>query len=314
MKYFVAVDLGGTNIGAGVIREDGHLVSKVSVPIPSGTGPEDLIRQIGDTARTAIFEANMDPQEISFAGVGIPGVCKSKKGPVIFAPNIGWKNIDCEPVLEARLGMPVYLGNDADCAALGEAKAGAGIKYDSLVMLTIGTGIGGGVILNRKLFAAPLGGEYGHVTLVHDGLPCTCGKKGCFECYASAVALKRETRAAAEAHPESLIWKLCDGDLNKVGGRTAFDAAEQGDATGEAVVEQYLDYLADGISGFVNIFRPQAVVIGGGVSNQGDSLLMPLEKKVAALCYASGDIPTPRVIRAFLGNDAGIIGAGMLGY
>lgn len=314
MKYSVAVDLGGTNIGAGVVRENGRLISKVSVPIAAGSDPDGLIRQIGDTARAAIFEARMEPQEILFAGVGIPGVCKSRKGPVILAPNIGWKNIDCVPALEAFLGMPVYLENDADCAALGEAKAGAGIKYDSLVMLTIGTGIGGGVILNRKLFAAPLGGEYGHITLVHGGLPCSCGKRGCFECYASANALKRETRQAAEAHPESLIWKLCEGDLSKVGGRTAFDAAEQGDETGQAVVEQYLDYLADGISGFVNIFRPQAVVIGGGVSNQGDSLLIPLEKKVAALCYAAGDIPTPKVIRAFLGNDAGIIGAGMLGF
>ncbi|HNW05246.1 MAG TPA: ROK family protein [Oscillospiraceae bacterium] len=314
MKYSVAVDLGGTNIGAGVVREDGRLISKVSALTPAGQGPEALIRQVCDTARAAIFEAHMEPQEIAFAGIGIPGVCKSVKGPVILAPNIGWKNIDCVPTLEAYLGMPVYLENDADCAALGEAKAGAGVNYDNLLMLTVGTGIGGGVILGGKLFAAPLGGEYGHVTLVHGGLPCSCGKRGCFECYASAVALKRETRKAAEAHPESLIWKLCEGDLSKIGGRTPFDAAEQGDETGEAVVEQYLDYLADGISGFVNIFRPQAVVIGGGVSNQGDSLLIPLEKKVAALCYASGDIPAPKIIRAFLGNDAGIIGAGMLGF
>ncbi len=314
MRYSVAVDLGGTNIGAGVVRKDGRLISKVSAPIPGGSGPEALIRQIGDAARAAIFEAHMEPQEIAFAGIGIPGVCKSARGPVIFAPNIAWKNIDCVPTLEAYLGMRVYLGNDADCAALGEAKAGAGAKYDNLLMLTVGTGIGGGVILGGKLFEAPLGGEYGHVTLVHGGLPCGCGKRGCFECYASANALKRETRRAAEAHPESLIWKLCGGDLSKVGGRTPFDAAEQGDETGKAVVEQYLDYLADGISGLVNIFRPQAVVVGGGVSNQGDSLLIPLEKKVAALCYASGDIPTPRIIRAFLGNDAGVIGAGMLGF
>ena len=158
------------------------------------------------------------------------------------------------------------------------------------------------------------GGEFGHIPLVHGGVECNCGKHGCFEVYGSANALKRETREMAEQHPESVIWEMCEGDLDNIGGRTAFDAADKGDETGKAIVEQYISYLADGISGIVNVFRPEVVVLGGGVSNQGASLLDPLNEKVAKLCYANETIEAPKVIKASLGNSAGIIGAGMLGF
>jgi len=316
MKYSVAIDLGGTNIGAGIVSEAGELVHKTSVPVENREDINALLLEVAAAAKVAAAEAEMKLSDMAFLGVGVPGVCQSEKGPVIFAPNIHWKAIDAAAVLEKELNLPVILGNDADCAAIGEYRYGIGKKYNTMLMLTLGTGVGGAVIYDGKLFNGfgPFGGEFGHIPLVHGGVQCGCGKKGCFEAYASAVALKRQTREAAEKHPESLIWDMCKGDLSNIGGRTAFDAADMGDETGAAVVEQYISYLADGISGLINVFRPKAVILGGGVSNQGASLIDPLNVKVKQMCYASNGIEPPEVIKASLGNSAGIIGAGVLGF
>lgn len=316
MKFSVAIDLGGTNIGAGIVSESGELLHKLSVPVENRNDTNALLHEVAEAAKLAAAEAGRELAEAAFVGVGIPGVCKSEKGPVIFAPNIHWDEIDAAAVLEAELGIPVLLGNDADCAALGEHRFGEGKNYSSMLMLTLGTGVGGAIVKDGALFngIGPFGGEFGHIPLVHGGELCGCGKRGCFEAYASAPALKRLTREAAQKNADSLIWEMCKGDLKNVGGRTAFDAADLGDATGAAVVEQYISYLADGISGLINIFRPEVVIIGGGVSNQGATLFDPLNEKVRALCYASSEIEVPKVIKASLGNAAGIIGAGVLGF
>ncbi len=316
MKFSAAIDLGGTNIGIGIVSEEGELVFKTSVPVEDNQNPEALLTQMAEGTKKCIEESGRELSDISFVGIGIPGVCRSSKGPVILAPNINWHNVDAVPFLEEKIGLPVILGNDADCAAMGEYYAGAGKQYQSLIMITLGTGVGGGVVIDGKLFPGcnGFGGEFGHIPLVHGGVECNCGKHGCFEVYGSANALKRETREMAEQHPESIIWEMCEGNLDNIGGRTAFDAADKGDETGAAIVEQYISYLADGISGIVNIFRPEVVVLGGGVSNQGASLLDPLNEKVAKICYASETIEAPKVIKATLGNSAGIIGAGLLGF
>ncbi len=316
MKYSAAIDLGGTNIAIGIVSEEGELVFKTSVPVEDNKNPTALLTQMAEGTKACIAEWGKGISDIEFVGVGIPGLCAGIKGPVILAANINWHNVDAAGFLEKEIGLPVYLGNDADCAALGEYHSGSGDKYQSLVMITLGTGIGGGIVIDGKLFPGcnHFGGEFGHTPLVHGGVTCGCGKKGCFEIYGSANALKRETREAAEANPDSLIWEMCEGNLDNIGGRTAFDAAEQGDATGQAVVDQYIDYLADGISGIVNVFRPEVVVVGGGVSNQGASLFDPLNEKFAKLCVASETIAPPKIIKATLGNSAGIIGAGMLGF
>ena len=315
MVYSVAIDLGGTNIGAGVVSKDGELITKVSVPVADSSNIEGLLHEIAAAARLAVSDVGKEISDMLFMGVGIPGVCKSEKGPVFLAPNINWKEIDAVGFLEKELGIPVFLGNDADCAALGEYRRGFGNQFESMLMLTLGTGVGGAIVYKGKLFTGfgPYGGEFGHIPMVHGGVKCGCGKNGCFEAYASATALKRQTRELAAQHPESLIWEMCKGDLNNVGGRTAFDAADMGDATGAAVVEQYISYLADGISGLVNVLRPEVVILGGGVSNQGASLIDPLNEKVRSMCYANGGIEPPKVIKARLGNSAGIIGAGLLG-
>ena len=316
MKYSVAIDLGGTNIGLGIVSEEGELVYKMSVPVEDNQNPAGLLAQMAECSKKCIEDCGIEKEKIVFVGIGIPGLIKGAKGPVILAANINWHNVDAVPFLEEQIGLPVFLGNDADCAAMGEYHAGSGKQYQSLIMITLGTGIGGGCVIDGKLFPGcnGFGGEFGHIPLVHNGVTCGCGKRGCFEIYGSANALKRETREAAEQHPESVIWEMCEGDLDNIGGRTAFDAADRGDETGKAVVEQYIDYLADGISGIVNLLRPEVVVLGGGVSNQGASLLDPLNEKVRALCLAPETIEPPRVVKATLGNSAGIIGAGLLGF
>lgn len=316
MRFSAAIDLGGTNIGVGIVREDGVLVHHSSVPVKDTSSPESIISQIAEAVYLCAKEAEIKLSALEFVGIGVPGISDSKKGPVIFAPNISWRGVDLSFELERKLGLSVLLGNDADCAALGEYHFGCGKSYDTMLMLTLGTGVGGAIVTNGRLFKAfgPHGGEFGHIPLVHGGLTCGCGKRGCFEVYCSAPALKRQTREAATEHPESLIWEMCGGDLKKVGGRTAFDAAENGDKIGAAVVEEYISYLADGISGLINILRPDAVVIGGGVSNQGASLLEPLNDAVASLCYSHESVTPPPVIKAALGNKAGVIGAGMLGF
>lgn len=316
MRFSAAIDLGGTNIGAGIVGEDGSLVFNISVPVEDNSSPSALIGQIAEAVRLGAEGAGLCLSELSYIGVGIPGISSGREGNVIFAPNIFWRNVDISAELKELTGLPVLLGNDADCAALGEYNFGAGRDYESMLMLTLGTGVGGAIVAGGKLFKGfgEHAGEFGHVPLVHNGVHCGCGKNGCFEAYCSATALKRQTRAAAMEHPESLIWEMCGGDLNNVGGRTAFDAADRGDITGAAVADQYISYLADGISGFVNVLRPSVVIIGGGVSNQGASLIDPLNEKVARLCYSHESVEPPRVIKAALGNKAGIIGAGMLGF
>lgn len=315
MKYSVAIDLGGTNIGAGIVCENGELIYKTSVSNENQGNMDALFSQIGEVSLQCIRESEIDKSQISFIGIGAPGICESPKGPVIFAPNIHWTYADIVPAVENITNIPVLVGNDADCAAVGEYKLGCGKDYSNFIMLTLGTGIGGAYMVNGKLFPfGKYGGEFGHIPLIYDGVPCNCGKNGCFEVYGSAIALKRETREMAEKHPESLIWQMCENDLQKIGGRTAFDAADMGDETGKIICDTYISYLAEGISGIINIFRPDAVIVGGGVSNQGDSLFDPLNEKVKNLCYAHNNVPVPPVRKASLGNKAGIIGAGLLGF
>ena len=316
MKYSAAIDLGGTNIGIGIVSEEGELVFKTSVKVENNQDPTALLTQMAEGTLQCIEDCGIEKENIVSVGIGIPGLIQGPKGPVILAANINWHNVDAVPFLEEKIGLPVFLGNDADCAAMGEYHSGSGKQYQSLLMITLGTGIGGGIVIGGKLFPGcnGFGGEFGHITLVHGGVKCGCGKHGCFEAYGSANALKRETREAAEQHPESVIWEMCEGDLKNVGGRTAFDAADRGDETGKAIVDQYISYLADGISGIVNVFRPEVVILGGGVSNQGPSLFDPLNEKFAKLCVASDYIEPPKIVKASLGNSAGIIGAGLLGF
>ena len=312
--YYLGIDLGGTNIAAGVVREDGTLLAKHSLPTLVERPAEEIVADLARAARLCLEGTGLTMGDISALGVGVPGAVNDATGMVVRTTNLSWYQLPLAAMLQDLTGLPVHLGNDADCAALGEVCAGSASNFNSAVMITIGTGVGGGLVRDKRVFAGwtGVGTEPGHIPLVFGGEKCGCGNRGCFEAYASATALVRQTRQAMEVNPESLLWQLCPS-VESVTAKTPFDAAAMGDQTARTVLERYIHYLAQGIGGIVNLFRPEAVIIGGGVSAQGENLLVPLRKALKQYCYASEYIPIPQVFTASLGNDAGIIGAALLG-
>lgn len=234
-------------------------------------------------------------------GVGSPGACDPQTGVVKRAYNLNWFDVPVCRMLHQRFGIPVRLGNDANCAALAEVVAGAAVGCQDMVLITLGTGVGSGIISRGKILSGLRGGagEAGHMLLVLDGEPCTCGRRGCWEAYASATALIRQTRQAALAHPESLL-----AQVEEITGRTAFDAAGQGDAAAKAVVAQYAVYVAAGLTDFVNILAPEMILLGGGISRQGEALLAPIREYVATHCFGQREGAIPTIAAAKLGNEA----------
>ena len=313
MKYYIGVDLGGTNIACGIVSEDGELAAVHSVPTGAGRAQEELIADMVSASKSALFKSGIDESEIAGLGVGVPGMVRDDEGLVIGAVNLGWKNVLLSSPLQKAFGVPVHLGNDADCAALGEVIAGSGSAYQSALMITIGTGIGGGLIRNKQVFTGwtGQGTEPGHFPLIFGGEPCACGSRGCFERYTAAPALVRQTQAAMRENPGSALWAVA-GSLDEVTPKTSFDAALLGDETALALLDRYEEYLAAGIGGMVNILRPEVIIVGGGVSRQGEVLIAPVREKLRKYCYASSVIEPPAIMAASLGNDAGIIGAALL--
>ena len=313
MRYFIGIDLGGTNIAAGVVSEEGQLICKTSLPTGAGRPAEAIVADMARAVELCLADSGLEKGQIEALGVGVPGAIDNNTGTVLFTSNLDWRELPLTRMLQSKLGLPVCLGNDADCAALGETLAGGAKEFDSALMITLGTGVGGGLVSHRKLFTgwSGVGIEPGHFTLVAGGVKCGCGNRGCFEAYASATALIRQTREAMITHPDCAIWKFADS-VEQVNAKTVFDAAATGDAIAQGVVDQYEEYLAAGIGGIVNLFRPHAVILGGGVSNQGENLLVPLREKLKKYCYASEFIAPPQVVKATLGNYAGIIGAALL--
>lgn len=315
MKYYIGIDLGGTNIAAGVVTEEKYLMAKHSVPTLAWRSFEDIVADMASLTLTAIENAGLEQKDISCVGIGVPSSIHPVTGNVVFANNLNWVDKPLISEFQKHISLPVFLGNDADCAALGEAFAGSARDYDNVLMLTLGTGVGGGLIMNKKLFSGgtKLGFEPGHICLVYNGLPCTCGQRGCFEVYASCTGLIRQTIEAIAQYPTTEMKKLCDNNFDKVSARTAFDAARLGDMAALQVVDTYTSYVAAGAASLINVLRPDVLIIGGGLSNEGDYLLKPLNKKIKAFIYASDIVAPPNAIRATLGNDAGIIGATLLG-
>lgn len=313
MDYRIGVDLGGTAIKAGVIDGQNRIVCRVSVPTGASRSFETVVAEMAGAARMAAGQAGMDIADFRCVGFGMPGFIDPQRGVHVFAGNLGWKNVPIVAELKKHIPVPVYVGNDANCAVIGETVAGAASRYRNVVMLTLGTGVGGGVIIDRKLFSGGdgMGTELGHVQFVFGGTPCTCGIAGCLEAYASVTALIRQTREMMALHPESMMHEhlKLHGEVN---GRTSFDCAQQGDPAALKVVDAYQNYLAAGIGSFINIFRPDIVLIGGGLSNQKDYLMDPLNERVLQYVFAGDVIGAPPIRRAELGNDAGVFGAAYL--
>lgn len=309
---YIGIDVGGTNLKAGLVDEQGAILAVERMPLGTFRGPEPFAQTLAELAKAVLRKGGAEPGDIAYVGMGIPGAVEGDD--ILYTCNIPMRDVPLSGLFRRHLDLPVLLGNDADCAAVGEWACGAGRGTRDFVIITLGTGVGGGFILNGKLYAGGgMVGEVGHMVIERDGVPCNCGRRGCWEAYASASALVRETREAMEAHPDSLLHTVAE-ELGGVEGRTVFMAAERGDAVAQEVCREYVGYLATGVTNLVNILQPEVLAVGGGVAGAPDALLMePLRRLVETECYPRHADKLPRILRAELGNDAGIIGAALLG-
>lgn len=312
MKYYLGIDLGGTNIAAGVVDEEYKIIAKAKTSTLRHRTAEEIANSMADVAREAVKEAELSLEDIESIGVGSPGTVDSDRGIIVYANNIGFLNTPVGDMLFEKLGRPVYVENDANAAAYGEFVAGSAKDANSAVCITLGTGVGGGIIIDGKIYSGfnYAGAELGHTVIEVDGAQCTCGRRGCFEAYSSATGLIRMTKEAMDAHPESKMHEMM-GD--HISGRLAFNAMRANDSAAAGVVEKYIKYLAAGITNVINIFQPEVLCIGGGVCNEGSALLDPLKKIISQEVYTRRSDKNTEIVIASLGNDAGIIGAAFLG-
>ena len=308
--YYIGIDVGGTNLKAGLVREDGQILAVERTPL-AFENPEQFARTLAQLGQSVLQQAGVPASEVVSAGIGIPGAVAG--GDILYTCNIPLRDVPLSRLFRQYLDVPVLLENVDTCAAVGVWLCGAGRGTQEFIVVTLGTGVGGGLILNGKLYSGSgMVGEVGHMVIQHGGAPCNCGRRGCWEAYASATGLIRMTREAMEAHPESLLHTVA-AQNGCVEGRTAFDAAVQGDETALGLCRDYVSYLAAGVTNLINILQPEAVAIGGGVAAAPDRLLLtPLREIVERECYPRHTGQLPRIVRAELGNDAGIIGAALL--
>ena len=312
--YRIGIDLGGTNIVAGVVDDEFRIVAtakcKTRIPRPA----EEIVVDMARMAKEAVQNAGLTMADIAYVGVGSPGTCNADTGIVEYSNNLQFEKLPLRDMLGGMLDKAVYIENDANAAALGEALAGAAKGAQSCVCITLGTGVGGGIIIDGKIYGGFnfAGAELGHTVIMVDGELCTCGRFGCWEAYASATALINQTRRAMVNHPDSAMWSIAE-DLDKVNGRTAFDGMRAGDAVAAQVVDTYIKYIATGLINVINIFQPEVLCIGGGICKEGDTLLKPLAAHIERDRYSKYSSHQTRLCVATLGNDAGIIGAAFLG-
>ena len=314
MGYYCGIDLGGTNIKAGIVDGEGKLLNKLSIKTNAERSMEEIIHDMGQLAVDAIKDAGLEIKDIEAIGIGSPGTPDNDEGLLVYSSNLPFNKAPMRKLIREVVDLPVYIDNDANCAAMAEAVAGAGKGAKDSVTITLGTGVGAGVIVNGRIFSGfnQAGSEFGHTVLVSGGVQCGCGRKGCFEQYASATALARMTREAAEANPDSLLNKVKD-EFGEWNAQIAFVAMREGDEVAAKVVDQYTDYLSDGLANAINAFMPEVLIVGGGVCNEGDPLLIPMREKTMARPYFGPGVPKTRIALAQMGNDAGIVGAAMMG-
>ena len=312
--YRLGIDLGGTNIAVGVVDENYKIIGVGKVKTNAPRPAEDIVDDMAKAVEMALKNAGVSIKDVESVGVGTPGSVIYETGVVVYANNLGFNNVPLAKMLEARIGKKVLIENDANAAAYGEYIAGAGKGTENFVALTLGTGVGGGIIINGNIYSGSnnAGAELGHTVIQMNGEACTCGRNGCLEAYASATALIRQTKQAMERFPDSIMWQLCDNNIKNVSGKTAFEAMRKGDMAGKMVVDDYIKYLAVGISNMINIFQPDVICIGGGISHEGETLIKPVKDLATGENYARNMEKKTLIKTAMLGNDAGIIGAAFL--
>ena len=313
--FFIGIDIGGTGIKAGIINEDGHILMKDSIKTGADRPYQEVVRDIAELCNSLISRMQLTTEQIESIGVGVPGICDQKTGVIPFCTNLGWHEVPFIADMHKYFPkLPVYVDNDATVAGLAESVAGVSAGTQSSVFITLGTGVGGGIVINGRPYSGShgVGSEIGHMVIRMEGEPCTCGKRGCFERYASATAIIREARKAVADHPESMIIQPCENDPENITAKTVFDAAKENDPTAVKLFNNYVKSLAHGIVNIINIVDPEIIVLGGGVSNAGDFLLNAVREAVKPFIFYKTQ-PYATILLAQLGADAGIIGAAMLG-
>ena len=309
----IGIDIGGTSIKGAAITSEGKVMDVFSLEVRKEYTQDIVINLLIQAVNEYIEKHHFKKEELVGIGIGIPGSIDSPRGVVSYSNNLRWRELQIVKMMEEGTGLPVRITNDANAATFGEAKFGAGKDYKNVIMLTLGTGVGGGIVVDGKLYEGNegKGAEMGHSVLVLDGLKCTCGRNGCLEQYASATALIRETKAAMEKDRSSLMWEESE-KLGKIDGRVAFNAERRGDKTAHEVVEYYIKCLSEGILNYANIFRPEAVILSGGIANEGDYLTNRLTEYCKKQHYGYEGTPAVEIIVAKLGYDSGKIGAAAL--
>ena len=311
---YIGIDLGGTNIAVGVVSEAGSILSETNAKTLAQRPYQEVIRDMAACVMKAVTKAGLTEADIASIGIGIPGVADGDSGVVFNCTNLGWIGVPLRDEMQKYINKPVFIDNDANVAALAESYFGVSAGYKSSVMLTLGTGVGGGIVINGRPWSGAHGraGEIGHMTLVPDGAPCTCGNNGCVERYCSATAIIRMAKQECYSFPDTAILKKAGGDINRVNAKLVIDAAKEGDASALRVFNSFVRYLAMAINNITAFFDPDIIVLGGGLSHAGSFLL----DRVAALLpryQMFKALPLPRLTLAKLGNEAGIVGAAMLG-
>ncbi len=313
--YYIGVDIGGTGIKAGVVSENGDIICKSSTPTDPAAGCSGFAKTIAELVEEIVSTASITMDDVKCVGMGCPGTVNDKNGVVTYSNNIDLNNAPLVAEVKKYIDKPIYINNDANCAALGEYFALNDESIKDFVAVTLGTGVGGGIVIDGKLITGLEGaaGEIGHMVIHMNGEQCTCGRKGCWEAYASATAIIRDTERAARYNPKSKVAELVNDNGGKANGKIPWDAMLAGDSVGKELINNYVNYVAEGIVNIINIFRPQVIAVGGGMSNAGEKLLAPLNERVDMLYYGNEYINRSKIVIAKLGNDAGIIGAAFLG-
>ncbi len=319
--YYIGVDLGGTNIAAGIVDSDFKIVLKGSVPTNvEGRSAEEIIKDMGELCQKLVDDAKLTFDDIEYVGIASPGAIDPVNGVVVYANNLPFSVFPIADTLKKYIPVKkVLVENDANAAAKGEAVAGAAKGVADAVMITLGTGVGGGIIIDHKVYSGfnYAGAELGHIVIEHNGRQCSCGRKGCWEAYSSATGLINMTKEKLDECEKNGTKTLMSEYVEKEGkvsGKTAFAAMKQGDKAAKEVVDMYISYLGCGLSNIINIFQPEILVIGGGICNEKNYLTDPLKAIIKEETYGNEAIKPTELKIAELGNDAGIIGAAVLGF
>lgn len=312
--YYIGVDLGGTKVAIGIVNKEGGLIAQTA--FSTKKEEKQLVKEIYEKSKALLAEQTITLEEIVSMGIGVPGTVDEKKRVIVYANNLDFVMVPMVEMLEQYFPFPVYMDNDANVAAWAEYKAGAakGKNPDSMIMVTLGTGVGAGFIMHDKLFGGcnQGAGEIGHMVIDVNGIPCNCGRRGCFESYASATALLEQAKTAMNGKKDTLLWELCHGDEKALNGKLFFQAVEKEDQVACEVLQGFQEYLLVGLLNLINIFQPDLLVVGGGISKAGDILLAPVREKIRKLVYTRDDRIQTQLVQAKLGNEAGIIGAALL--